>query len=553
MILDSVISEKSIGNKILIQDSHFTLEKNEKVGLIGANGAGKSTLLNILCGNDDNYDGSLHIQNGVPVLWARQEHTKFSATEVIEYILQDLPEYTQLHHIIESFASIDNPTNHQLEKYSDALERFTQLGYFEIENSLEASFDTYQLKREHLRQPMGTLSGGQKRLVELIKLQQAKGAVLVLDEPTNHMDYIAKATFIDWLKSVKSSVILVSHDRDVLAHVDRVIELRDQKLHNYRGNYQDYLRTHTARITGSVHEYEVTQKRISNLKEDVIRYQRLKEKARNPGTIKRFKSLEERTRKELDELQKLEKPTFWIDKDASSHLKSSVVDVYNKHKAKTITIHTNSEKAVTNQTLIDVDNLSLGYDAPLFSGLSFRLSKGQRLHVVGRNGAGKTTLFNAIIHTALHTIPSAKIFTGQITIHNEVRLGVYEQEVPTEMLHKNLGEAVEEVLRTSGRAVSEQAVKSELNKYLFNAHEDYDMRVENLSGGQKARLQLIRMLVNKPNVLLLDEPTNHLDLPSIEELETALTNFTGAILYISHDSYFTRAIKGDSIEVGVIK
>lgn len=549
MILDMTIASKDIGNKHLLKDSNLSLSKGEKVALIGANGTGKSTLIRIICGLDNDYDGQCSIQKGVNVVWGRQEHTEHNKVSVIDYILSDLPEYSSLHKTIEGFAQLEQPHPAQLQAYSDAIERFTALGYFEIENSLQASFNAYQLDNGLLNAELGTLSGGQKRLVELIKLQQSHAGLLVFDEPTNHMDYIAKNTFISWLKQTKSAVLLVSHDRDVLESVERIVELRDYQLHSYKGNYSQYLKTHTVKITGSVHEYEVTQKRIANLKDDVIRYDRLKQKARHPGTIKRFKNLEERSRTELANLQKLEKPTFWIDKEASSELKSSVKDVYNKHKTKTISIQTHKAATTTDQSLVKLDVMSLGYQQPLFSDVSFELRKGDRLHISGRNGAGKTTLFEAIIATSTNRQPRSTVFAGSIELHKEVRLGVYEQEIPASMLQLTLGEAVEEVYRLHGLALNETAIKSELQKYLFNAHSDYGLSVAHLSGGQKARLQLIRMLAGKPNVLLLDEPTNHLDLPSIEELEQAVTGFEGAVLYISHDSYFTANVGGNTVTI----
>ncbi|MCA9349223.1 ABC-F family ATP-binding cassette domain-containing protein [Candidatus Saccharibacteria bacterium] len=542
MILEVEIANKTIGTKTLIRNSKLQLEAGEKVGLIGGNGVGKSTLLNIICGLDDEYDGVCGLQPGYHVSWARQEHLQYAEMLVIDYITADLPEFKSLHATMQDYMQADTPNHTKLVRYTEAVERFSSLGYFEIENSLEAKFDSYQLDKSLLQRPMSTLSGGQKRLVELIKLQQSHAGLLIFDEPTNHMDYVAKNTFINWLKTAKSSVLLVSHDRDVLKNVDRIIELRDQQLHSYRGNYDSYLQTHAVKITGAVHEYEVTQKRITNLKEDVIRYRRLKEKARHPGTIQRFKRLEQESRDELARLEELQKPTFWIDKQASQQLKSSVREVYDKHKTRTISINTNTHKIVTSQTLLKVDKLSLGYSGALFENLTFSISKGERLHIIGRNGAGKSTLFKAIIATKNGLPLESKVLSGEIDLHREVRLGVYEQEIPGELAALTLGGAVEAVFRQNNLPVSEQLVKSELNKYLFDAHNDYTQPVSSLSGGQKARLQLIRMLVNKPNLLLLDEPTNHLDLPSIEELESALGRFEGAILYISHDSYFANNI-----------
>lgn len=548
MIAQIDIARKEIGDAVLLSDTSFRIEKSEKVAIIGNNGTGKTTLLGMLVGSATDYDGELTVKKGASVLWAQQEHTGLSTITAREYIKQGLPHFSHLSGVIEGYAL--NPEKFSLHAYSDAIESFASNGYFEIDSTIERARADYQLDSKCLDKPMEALSGGQKRLVELIKLTISAGDLLIMDEPTNHMDYIAKQAFVDWLTSTKSAVLVVSHDRDVLHNVDRIVELRDKKLHTYTGNYDSYLRTHSIKMSGAVNQHEVDERRKERLKDDIVRYQRFKERARDPGTIQRFKRLEEKARSEYAELAIREKPTFWIDQEATASLGLKQRQQYEKYKSRTIKIHTKHSDTITSQPLLIVDDVSLGYDTPLFSDVTFRLLKGEKVRVVGRNGAGKTTLFEAIIRTAHGQKPASNVYAGYIELHREARIGVYEQEVKHDLLLVTLGEAVEQILREIGAPVSEQLAKAELSKYLFDAHADYDKPVLQLSGGQKARLQLIRMLAHSPNVLLLDEPTNHLDLPSIEELEKALKNFTGSILYISHDSYFAKTIGGAEVVIG---
>jgi ATPase subunit of ABC transporter with duplicated ATPase domains len=201
--------------------------------------------------------------------------------------------------------------------------------------------------------------------------------------------------------------------------------------------------------------------------------------------------------------------------------------------------------------LLQVDKLSLGYDGvPLFNDVSFSLHEGERIRLHGRNGAGKTTIVSAVM-AKIHDQPlSSERFAGHIISENKVRLGHYEQEIDAKYLPLTLAQAIEQVFMDKDVPVGEQVVKQMLGNYLFDPVSDGAKLVKRLSGGQKARFQMIRMLANTPEILILDEPTNHLDLPSIEELENALVDYHGAILYISHDSYFADKLDGKTVNIG---
>jgi ATPase subunit of ABC transporter with duplicated ATPase domains len=551
MLLSVDVSEKSFGGKVLYTNLQFDVQAGEKVGLIGRNGTGKSTLLHLITGDDKDYQGEISIKRGSIVVSSRQEHHGHTDKTVLEYIQGDLPEFQKLHHIIATYPEHMGDDAGKMQRYADALERFDQLGYFQIEDEIEQAFGDYQLDKGKLYGSLGDLSGGQKRMVELIKVQRARGDIALIDEPTNHMDYVAKQAFIKWMSAAQEAVMVITHDRDVLGMVDKIVEIRDGRAYTFRGNYRQYLRTNKSQVTSQVNEYDLTQRRINNLRNDVIRFRRMKEKSRDPGTIKRFKSQEQRAQAELTRLSTLAKPSFWIDRESADELNEKMTESYAKYKSKNISLNTQVKASKTSRLLVQATKLSLGYDdKPLFADVSFGLHEGERVRLHGRNGAGKTTLVQAIMSKVSGTPLASQLFEGTIAVEKELKLGLYEQEIAEKYLSLRLYDAIERVLMENDVPASDQRIKQLLSDYLFNPVSDGDMPIERLSGGQKARFQLIRMLVGEPQILMLDEPTNHLDLPSIEELENAMADYHGAVMYISHDSFFAEKLAGETIAIG---
>lgn len=549
MLLSVDINEKSFGEKVLYNNLKLIIEDNEKVGLIGRNGTGKSTLLNIISGQDKDYDGEVNIKKGINVVATRQEHHGLEDTIVLDYIVGDLPEFSKLKHIIDTYPQKMSSSDRMMQTYSDALDRFSQLGYFEVEGEIEEALAQYQVDRKLALAPLNKLSGGQKRMVELVKVQRAKAHLALLDEPTNHMDYVAKASFIAWMKSAKEAVLVITHDRDLLKHTDKIVEIRDGHSDVFNGNYDDYLRINANSVTNEVNQYKIVQARISNLKDDVIRFRRLKERSRDPGTISRFKSLEQRAKKELAELEAQEKPSFWIDKDSVKNVNKKIAESYEDLKTRNIRIKTRTKPTKSSNLLVAADKLQLGYtNGALFDPISFQLREGDRLQLKGRNGAGKTTLARQIIAISKGDETLAKVLAGKLKVDQSVNIGVYEQELDDKYLNQTLGKAIETVYMDNNIPISEQKVFGLLDNYLFT-RTDAEKPLSTLSGGQKARFQLICMLAADPNVLILDEPTNHLDLPSIEELDEALLQYHGAIIYISHDSYFAKNLGGEIVAI----
>ncbi len=547
MILTATIHDKSFGDKILLKDTSFFVDDGEKVGVVGRNGEGKTTLFRVLLGDDKDFQGELQVGKGVHMVASRQEHHGYEDMTVLEYILHDLPHYTKLKHILENHPLTMGDDMRLINEYSEALEQFDNLGYYTIENEVEKILDSFQLG-ERMHDTLGELSGGQKRLIEVAKVMLANAQLALIDEPTNHMDYIAKDKFLGWMSGAKDAMLVITHDRDVLERVDRILEIKDQKILSYKGNYSDYLRQNSSSTGSSMNEYELTQRRIINLKAKILEYQRFKEKARDGGTIQRFKRLENQSREELAELEKIEKPTFWVDRESVQDMGLKTGEQYQKYKAKNIRLHGVTGEEGYGRLLVNVSGVSLGYEAPLFEHVSFQIREGEVVELRGRNGAGKTTFVKTLLATIAEKPFAAKVFNGVIDVDKKIRVGVYEQETASEMLTMTLSQAIEHIILSRGLPVGDTKVRQLMSDYLFTAG-DANIPVSQLSGGQKARLQLIDMLADSPQLLVLDEPTNHLDLPSIEELEQALNNFAGAILYISHDTHFQKQLGGTVVQL----
>lgn len=543
MIADVNISEKSFGSKTLMTNIKFSIDDGEKVGVIGRNGVGKSTLFGILAGVDEDFSGDIAYRRGTVVVATAQEHHVAEETTTLQYILAGLPEYADLSHVIETYPLTMGDDMKKIETYSTALERFEQKGFYQIEELVERELDNFQLPGVAHRS-FKSLSGGQKRLVEVVKVMHSDAQLALIDEPTNHMDYVAKNQFIDWMKQAREAMLVITHDRDVLKHVDRIVELKDGGSVSFKGNYDAYLKQNAVSTGSAMNEFELIEKRIANLKVKIVDYQRLKEKSRNPSTIQKFKRLEMESRKELAELESKEKPTFWIDRESVENLNYKVAGQYNKFKAKNIRLNMKNDESRSKHVLVSARNMSLGYDKPLFADVDIDLREGEALELRGRNGAGKSTVIKAL----LGLDDSIKFYDGEMKLDNRVRVGIYEQEVSPTYFEMSLHDAIERVYLDRNLSISETKIRQLLSDYLFTEGDSHTP-VKRLSGGQKARLQVIAMLANEPQLLILDEPTNHLDLPSIEELEAALEKYTGAVLYVSHDDYFRQAIGGEVLEI----
>ena len=550
MIADIHITEKSFGDKTLMKDVKFSVDDGEKVGVVGRNGVGKSTLFGILSGKDTDYTGEVIFLRGITVATTAQEHHGLGDQTVMAYILSGLPEYSKLKKIIDEYPLTMGDNMRKIEEYTQALERFDQKGFYQIEEKIERELSNFQLDGYGNRR-ISSLSGGQKRLVEIVKIMHSEAHLALIDEPTNHMDYVAKQQFIDWMNSQPhQAMLIITHDRDVLGQVDRIVEIKDGQAVSYRGNYDAYLKQNAKATTAGMNNFEQIEKRIVNLKQKVLDYQRLKEKSRNPGTIQKFKRLENEARAELAELSEMEKPTFWIDKESVGQLDYKSAERYGKFKSRNIRLSMKDASSRSQHVLVRAENVAVGIgERILFEDVNIDLREGEAIEIRGRNGAGKTTLIRMILASGKSFDGGPVLYSGDIFLDPQVRIGVYEQEIDERYLSDPLEKAIEKLYMSRDLSISDTKIRQLLADYLFT-DADRMTPLARLSGGQKARFQIIAMLANDPQLLVLDEPTNHLDLPSIEELETALVKYSGAILYVSHDNYFREKLGGKVVQIG---
>lgn len=540
MLIAAQHLSKSIGSKTLFSDLELHISPGEKVALIGRNGEGKSTLLNIIGGADLDFHGEVNTRKNLKTVLTKQEHLTDNKLSALEYILNNVPHYKEYEKILHDF---EKEHHADIDLYTKAMDYFSENGYYYIKELILATLEDFQVTNETANNPLVTLSGGEKRFVELTRMMYSKADLLLVDEPTNHMDYIGKEQFISWMQTVTEGVLVVTHDRDVLSYVDRIIELKDKNIASFKGNYDHYLKQNTALTTNSVVMYQNQMRKLAEAKKRVewglqMRAKSKAWKIRYDHWVRDYEKIKEET----------VKPSFWIDQDSVDNLDKAVSDSYHKFKEKNVNISIPVNKERITQ-LVKVTDLSLGYTTPLFKSISFVLGTSERVFIKGRNGAGKSTLVKTILSTYKNKTPEAKIFDGEIKIGPGVRIGEYDQEINAKYLPLTLEEAIYKVYENLNLPIDNRTVKATMSQYLFDATVDAKIRINDLSGGQKARFQLIKMFANKPNLLVLDEPTNHLDLPSIEELENALLSYGGGILFISHDTSFIKKLGGDVIEL----
>lgn len=535
MLLEAINLSKSVGAKFLFQDLSFTIVPGEKIALIGRNGHGKTTLLRMLSGEDHDFEGKINTRRGLRITMTKQEHIADAHQSPLEYVLNSAPHYHEYKKILEEYES-GLSTN--LTQYLHSLDFFTEHNYFNIEDSVLSAFEDFNISNQSAHEPLKNLSGGEKRYVEMTRMMFSQADLFLVDEPTNHMDYKGKERFIAWMRSLAQGIVVVTHDRDVLRHVNRIIELRDQKITVFKGNYDSYIAQNATHTLTAVKEYTDQLNRLKEAKKKV-----------EWGLQMRAKSKEWKTRYDhwLRDYEKIKaetiKPSFWIDQNSVDELDDKVVNSYHKFKQKNIKISI-STKSKGGGELVAVRNLALGYDEPVFEKLHFTVSDTDRVFIKGKNGAGKSTLVRTIMALSQNQKPAALQLEGEIKFESSLKIGEYQQEIHEKYLQLPLQDAIRSSYSEKKISIDERQIKSIMAQYLFDPIMDGQQKIVNLSGGQKARFQLIKMFIGDPNLLILDEPTNHLDLPSIEELENALEKFVGGILYISHDTYFIEKMGG---------
>jgi ATP-binding cassette subfamily F protein 3 len=591
MLLEIRNLTKSFWKKALYEGLNLTINEGEKSALIGRNGTGKTSLFKIICKEDKDYTGEVSMQNGVKAIMTMQEHFLPTDITALEYILHEVPDYMNLRQIV--FNKTEKVSD---DEYLYAIQEFTERGYYHIEDNILKTLEDFQITTDRAIESMKNLSGGEKRFIELVRIMYSGAQIALIDEPTNHMDTYGKEKFINWLHRTDCACVIITHDRDVLQNVNCIYELNDKKINKFKGNYEHYLKQNSLNSVAAIHKFEVDTKSIDKLKARIKEIDSL-------GTVtKKIKIMRERMKRQLADVEgDLDKPSFWIDQDTLENTSKKVISKYYKFKSDNIKIAKSTAVVTHSRLLLEIRNLELGYDSSLFSPISLDFYETDRVRLVGRNGAGKTTFIKYLIKNInrirqneenldmafagpqkskarrLPQLVSAiesksvreleieeneflitkklpiKVFAGEIKITNSIKLGVYEQEISEKYLDMTLSRAIIQVYTDNNKIISPEQLISVLDNYMFEKLAHYDTPVRQLSGGEKARFQLIKMLINEPNMLIMDEPTNHLDLPSIEVLEDFIKSYTGAIVYVSHDSYFINSLKGKNVEFRVLE
>ena len=495
------ISKEFVTGPVL-KDVSFHINDNEKAAIVGINGAGKSTLLKIIINEMSADSGDVFLAKGAVIGYLAQHQnidTEMTIFDVMLEVKKDILELSDKMRDLE--AKMKQAEGAALdaiyEDYSRATHEFELKNGYAYKSEITGILKGLGFDEEDFNRKVNTLSGGQKTRAYLARLLLSKPDIILLDEPTNHLDMKAIGWLETYLKNFNGAVLIVAHDRYFLDGVaEKIIELNNCKATTFLGNYTDYANKKKALREAELKAYLNQQKEIAH-QEAVI------EKLRSFNREKSIKRAESRE-KVLDKIERVNKPTE-IDASMKISLKP----------------HKESGKDVLN-----VENLTKSFDEVLFENISFEIKKGERVAIVGGNGTGKTTLLK-IINGLL--LPDS----GKIKLGTNVEIGYYDQEHQVLNADKNLFDEISD----DYPYLNNTEIRNVLASFLFTKDDVFKL-VGSLSGGEKGRLSLAKLMLSEANFLLLDEPTNHLDITSKEILEDALNNYEGTVLYVSHDRYF---------------
>jgi ATP-binding cassette, subfamily F, member 3 len=488
----------------LFGDLGFELYSGERVGLVGPNGVGKTTLLRLLAGLDQPDDGEVRLHAGARAALLKQQAEFVPGRSLFDEARSALDELLAAHddmvHTAEALARADDDAERKAlaARYDRLNELLRHHDAYNVDHRVEHVLEGLGFHPEEYGRPADTFSGGQQSRLMLAKLLLAAPDVMLLDEPSNHLDIDATRWLEDYLSKQSEAMLIVSHDRYFLDRVvEKVFELHAGRLTAYPGNYQAYARLQQQRYEQQLRTWESQQEYIAK-QEDYIRrvhYGQLHKQAQS-------------RKKALDRLERVERPVL--------------VDIPQMHFG---------EVRRTGDVVLQVDDLAKAYDRPLFSGLSFTLERGRRLGIMGPNGSGKTTLLRVLM---VEEEPDA----GTVQRGHLVHYGYYDQHL------KILPEdrpVIRAVWPEPDPEFGEQRMRDLLGRFGLTGDQVYQ-RVGDLSGGERSRAALARLVALGVNVLVLDEPTNHLDLWACDALEKALQEYEGTVIVVSHDRYFLNRV-----------
>ncbi|WP_296141696.1 ribosomal protection-like ABC-F family protein [uncultured Anaerococcus sp.] len=518
-ILTASNLSKSYPTKDIFSNVSFKIEKGDKVGLIGINGAGKSTLFKILMGENEKDSGEVYIPNNVKVGYLEQILSIDYHISIYDYcmkVFDDIIEIeANLRKIEQKLADPNlnpNQMDNLLAEHSKLFEKFEEKNGYAIKSELEGTLKAMGFSEEDFDKDIINLSGGQKARVELAYLLLEKPDLILLDEPTNHLDIGAIRFLENFIKNYSGSVIVISHDRYFLDNtVNRIFLLENGGLTAYNGDYTTFVKKRKKELEVRMHQYKNQQKEIDR-QEEII------DRLKNQGGSKRKRGISQsRSRQKLlDKMERIEMPET----------------IQNSMKLKF------TPRIQSGEDVLKVDNLEKSFaDKKIFGNISFNLYRNERTAIIGENGVGKTTLFRIIMGEEM---PSA----GKVKLGQSVNIGYFDQEQKS----LNLTNTIFEEISETYPMMTNFEIRSYLAKFMFYG-DDVDREISELSGGERSRISLLKLMISDTNFILMDEPTNHLDIDSKEILEDAILDYEGTMLIISHDRYFLNKIAGKILDM----
>lgn len=502
---------KSFGIDSILENVNFTVNEYDKIGIIGVNGTGKTTLFKIISGIYGYDSGDIYTSKDCEIGYLEQNTNFHSENTIFEEVLEVFKDVIEMekylrnleHKISEESSNANSTTLEKLmNEYSNKLEAFSDMNGYGYKSEAKGVLKGLGFSDEDMDKPISILSGGEKTRVLLGKLLLKKPTLLLLDEPTNHLDSEAIEWWEVFLKQYKGTVILISHDRYFLDQVvNRIFEIHNKKLKTYNGNYSDFIEASAIEKELELKKFEDQQKDIKKQEESI---ERLKAFGREKH-LKRARSKE----KALAKVDVLDKPEAYR-KKARIEFNPSVT---------------------SGNDVLQLRNVSMGYgERILFKDLNLDIYRGEKVALIGANGIGKSTLFKIIMN---EIVP----LSGDIKFGTNVNVSYFHQEQKT----LNLDNTIIDEIWEDNKQLTQTTLRSMLGAFLFEG-EDVFKKISTLSGGERARVAILKLILSNANLLLLDEPTNHLDIDSKEVLEEALSGYTGTIFTISHDRYFLNTV-----------
>lgn len=501
---------KAFGVDKIFENVTFDVKTKEKIGLIGRNGTGKTTLMKILTGSENYQNGQVNRRKGLSIGYLEQIPSYDDDNTVLDVLneafshLNDMS--LQMEHLEKSFDKLkDDELEAAINKYSSLHDTYDMAGGYNIKEKLNRILKGLEISDDMQKRRFNQLSGGEKTRVILGKILLEEPELLLLDEPSNHLDIKSVEWLEEYLNAYNGTIVMVSHDRYFLDKVvNKIVELEPDCAQTYYGNYSKYVTEKELRFLLAMKEYESQQKKIKKMEEQIQRYRIWGEMRDSDKMYKRAKELEKR----LEKIDKINKPV--VDKKAAN-------------------FHVDTVER-TGKEVIKVNKIKKSFGAnKLFEDINFTLFYNDSMCLLGENGTGKSTILKIILN---EISPDS----GEVKIGSNVKIGYLPQEVSFEKEDISI---VDYFSYNYGISLGE--ARKELAKILFSG-EDVYKHLSTLSGGEKSRLKLGMLIYEKVNTLILDEPTNHLDIESREVLEESLINYEGTLLFVSHDRYFVDKI-----------